>query len=307
MSNQYVGAIQVSEKNSWILDDILTEGHQLDLSKQFIPLSGPELNDLSTEERLLLSQLMASSYTYIINIVEEFIVDLVMKQFSPQLKEDQDRSRALARFLDEEVKHQQLFSRFNQVLSHNLKTKIELPNNGLQFSKKVLEKSPLSVWLISLQAEVMTHYHYTEIFRSNQEIDSKFVEILKFHWIEESQHVRIDLLEIERLTANMPEAERIVAANDFIDLLRLIDIELNLATDLLLQNFKALTSGHGRKINEDILRPYLLKLFRHFLIYAGLSHPAIIKAMKLLDVGLEKKFALARSLIEDHSQIKKVG
>lgn len=307
MSNQYVGAIQVSEKNSWILDDILSEGHQLDLSKQFIPLGGPELNDLSNEEKLLLSQLMAGSYTYIIQIVEEFIVDLVMKQFSPQLTEDQHRTRALARFLDEEVKHQQLFTRFNQVLSNNLKTKIELPNNGLLFSKKVLEKSPLSVWLLTLQAEVMTHYHYTEIFRSNQEVDPKFVEILKFHWIEESQHVRIDLLEVERLAMKMSEAERMVAANDFIDLLRLIDNELNVATDLLLQNFKALTSGHGRKINEEKLRPYLLKLFRHFLIYAGLSHPSIIKAMKLLDVGLEKKFALSRSLIEDQSPVLKVG
>lgn len=293
MKNPYLLTVKSSEKTAWIMEEVLPTTYSLDLSKQFMPMPLQQENredgNLSKEEYNLLSQLLASSYCDFIAIVEKYIVDLVMNQFPMRQEDEKPRIRALSRFLDEEVKHQLLFERFNQVLGSNLKQRLIFPDNGDEFNNKVMSKTPLSIWLLTLHSEIMTHFHYTFMFKSGIDLEPKFVEILKFHWMEEAQHVKVDLLEIEALVKSSSEAELNLAMDHYIELLRLVDSELAIANMAVIQNLKAIAGVVLSAQQELNLLTNLTKTSRELTILTVLKHPTFISAIKSMNIGYEAK------------------
>ena len=53
----------------------------------------------------------------------------------------------------------------------------------------------------------MTLRHYIEGVKDNQDLDPQFKSLLKHHWLEESQHTKLDTLIVEELAANAAEKE----------------------------------------------------------------------------------------------------
>lgn len=307
MSNPYSLAIKNSEKSSWILDEVLPENTVLDLTKQFIPMSpahgANELSSFSPEEILLISRLHASGYTYLIHIVEEYIVDLVSKQFADPEKMESLRVRALSRFLDEEVKHQQLFARFNDILKKQMQTKILVQDTGHQFSKKILSHRPLSIWLLTLHTEVMTHYHYTDIFKVSAQIEPQFINVLKQHWLEESQHVKIDRLEIQGHIQKSSPEELALVVSDYFQLLKYVDHELHISAQILIENFKAISGSSLDGFREKRLRSFLIRVLRNFMIYAGVKHPTFIEAFKAMGIGAENQLMNVQNILEAQAPV----
>ena len=60
----------------------------------------------------------------------------------------------------------------------------------------ILSKSPIAVMLVTCHLELMTLQHYTECVREDDAVDPLFQRLLKCHRLEESQHARIDALEL---------------------------------------------------------------------------------------------------------------
>ena len=311
MSDSYLQSIKSSEKTTWVLDEVLPPTYNLDLTKQFIPMpikaENKEHGNLSKQELCLLSQLNASCYTYFIEIVERYIVDLVMGQFPLKQTEEKNRIRAMSRFLDEEVKHQQLFERFNQVLEKNLNQHLIVPNNGEIFARKVMAKSPLSIWLLTLHTEVMTHFHYTFLFKSGVDLEPKFIEILKAHWMEESQHVKIDLLEVNELVKSSSEAELHQAIKDYAELMQLVDEELTAANVAVVQNLKSISGIQLSQQQEMNLMDNLIQSSRNLTIHAGLRHATFINAVKSFNLGLELKLPEISKMFEAPVRIFKAA
>ena len=311
MSDSYSLTIKNSEKTAWVLDEVLPPDHNLDLSKQFIPMpiraEDKEHGNFSKAEYNLLSQLNASAYTYIIEVIERYIVDLVMKQFPMPPDKEKERLRAMSRFLDEEVKHQQLFDRFNATLARNLNQKLVTPNNGLEFSRKVMSKSPLSIWLLTLHTEVMTHFHYTFLFKSGIDLEPKFVEILKAHWLEESQHVKVDALEIQRLVETLPEAQRQTALNEYVELLDLIYQEQVKGNYAAFENFKKISGIKINPLHEASLMNNLMQSSRNLIIDVGLRHPTLVSAVKSFGLGFELKLPEVSKQIEAANKLNKAA
>lgn len=313
MTNPYISCVKSSEKSAWVLDEILPESHQFDMSRHMIPLTGGNgpLKAFSPDEIRLLSHLLAGSYTYLIDIIEEFIVDLVTREISSgqQEKPEAYRLRAISRFLDEELKHQQLFQRFNENLARTLGTKLVFPDTRREFSSAVMKKSPLSIWMLTLQAELLTQNHYNDIFKSSVGCEPKFVEMLKFHWLEEAQHVRIDLLEVDLLVKRYSQRDLEMAFSDFVDLQKRVDEELFHAAIALIENFRKIS---GRSLDNNLdaeLGGFLVGVFRSFLINSGVMHPVILKSVKAWNLGLDTKLFQVPALIvaEGEGRLRKAA
>src|SRR5688500_15602935 len=107
----YPGVLANSKKVAWKEDDVL-DGRSFDLSKRFLPnsLSGvDEIECLTEEEKRQLNQIMGNAYLHLFAFVEEFIVPTVAEEAVRNPYGDEVRQRALVRFSEEELKHQELF------------------------------------------------------------------------------------------------------------------------------------------------------------------------------------------------------
>ncbi len=66
----------------------------------------------------------------------------------------------------------------------------------------MLSHSPLGVGIAVLHIEWITLRHYIDSVRDNQELDPQFKSLLKHHWLEESQHTKLDTLIVEEMAAS---------------------------------------------------------------------------------------------------------
>ena len=125
----------------------------------------------------------------------------------PQLSGDDYRVRALLQFAGEEAKHIHLFKRFRREFEAGFGSKCEFIGPAEDVRKFVLSHSPLGVAIAILHIEWITLRHYIEGVKDNQDLDAQFTSLLKHHWLEESQHTKLDTLIVEELAAKASEKE----------------------------------------------------------------------------------------------------
>ena len=109
----YQNCLDNSKKVSWKEDEVLL-GRQFDFSKRFLPnkLCGvDDIECLNDVEQRKLNQIMGNAYCHIFAFVEEFIVPTITEAALQDTYGDEVRMRALLRFAEEELKHQELFRR----------------------------------------------------------------------------------------------------------------------------------------------------------------------------------------------------
>ena len=248
---QYQKCIDNSERLNWTVNEVLSA--EFDFSRRFLPETLAQVNELpglSANERLLLNQIRALTYAHLFGFVEEFIVREVIVLASRYSGEQAVERRALLRFAEEEVKHQILFERVKVGVLAKL-GECGLVPGAAAVASFVLEKSELCILLLTVMLELMTQNHYTEIFRSSEEresLDPTFVKIFKSHWIEESQHVRLDELEIGRSIETSDAAAREVAIDQLLEIGAAFDGLLKAQVDLDLESLERLA---GRKLPES--------------------------------------------------------
>lgn len=66
-----------------------------------------------------------------------------------------------------------------------------------KIGKAVLAHSPLGVALVILGIEWMTQQHYLESVRDDEDLDPQFKSLLRYHWMEEAQHTKLDTLMVQ--------------------------------------------------------------------------------------------------------------
>ena len=169
---------------------------------------------LDDSEQRTLNHIRAFSYAHLLGNFEEFIPVQMSEVAGQNWHDDRPRMRALFRFGEEEMKHQQLFRRTEEVLEASCGRgfgryfdldKVKLTT----FVNAVLAYPLLPRFLLLTAFELGTQRHYVESVRTSKGAasDPLYVDVLKHHWIEESQHVKLDLLEAARLAAGMSSDE----------------------------------------------------------------------------------------------------
>jgi len=206
----YEAALTGAQKVNWRIEDIIGGEKRLDFNKPFMPENLAQvagLGFLSEEEKRILNQIRVHEYLAMFGLVEEFILPFAVDHARENLTGDDYRVRALLQFAGEEAKHIHLFKRFRQEFEAGFGSPCEFIGPAEEVKKFVLSHSPLGVGIAILHIEWITLRHYIEGVRDNGGLDPQFKSLLKNHWLEESQHTKLDTLIVEELAGKATEEE----------------------------------------------------------------------------------------------------
>ena len=222
----YEATLASSLRAQWQLDDVLREDQDLDFSRNFLPESlarTAQLTGLNAFEQKTLNQIAAHEYLCMFGVVEEFILPFLLDHARPHLLDDDWRVRALLNFASEEAKHIHLFKRFHAAFVRGFPVECQMIGPSEEIGAEILRHDPLAVGLVILMIEWMTQQHYLGSIRDNGDIDPLFKSLLKHHWIEESQHAKLDTLIVDALAEGRSEAEIDKAIDEVFEIAMFLD------------------------------------------------------------------------------------
>lgn len=303
---RYESALRANEGNSWRIDDVLRPDDRFDFSRPFLPESLAKATGfpfLSDDEVLALNQIRAHAYLSIFGLVEEFILPFVVDHVRPHLSGDDWRTRALLQFASEEAKHIQLFKRFGEVFERGFGSRCETIGPPAAVAKAVLDHDPLGVALVILHIEWMTQRHYVEGVRDAAGIDDRFKSLLRHHWIEESQHARLDALMVEAIADGRTVEGRERGIEAYLAIGKMLDealaqqVELDLAA---LERKIGRTLGPGER---TAFREVQIQANRWTYLGSGMTHPdfldsveGVLPAARLQIESVAPSFGLAAAV-----------
>jgi hypothetical protein len=276
----YDSTAAASERVAWKLDDILAEDDRFDFGQPFLPdrlVGAEELDFLSAEERLTLNHIRAHGYLCLFGLVEEFILPYVLDQARARLDAPSAELRSLLQFASEEAKHIALFERFRTAFERGFARPLGVIGPPAAIAEHVRRHSELGVGLLILHIEWMTQRHYVDMVRDDRGLEPRFASLLHHHWLEESQHARIDEWIVERLAAELPEAQRAAAVGDYLALCAFLDAGLK---DQVTLDLDGLERAIGRRLPDrerDAFIALQHQSQRRTYLGAGISHPRLVR------------------------------
>ena len=184
-TSRYAKVIEVSRRVRWEIERDLIRGRRLDYTRPFLPAGlslVDELSFLSDGDKRLLSQIQGRTYAYIFGLVERYIAAKVMEVSRDHVLGDQTALEALVRFTDEELKHQELFRRFEAMMAADMPPGYVQTADPNAVAGFVLGKSTWAVLALTLDIELFTQAHYRASIDRDAEISELWKDVFLFHW-----------------------------------------------------------------------------------------------------------------------------
>ncbi len=246
----YERLLETSKRVNWRVEDIIGADKPMDFSKPFLPESFARtaaLDFLSPGERLKLNQIRAFVYLAMFELVERCILPMIEDLAPSRPGQDPHRTPALVQFATEEAKHIELFVRFRQAFDEGFDVECGFIGPADAIGEAIRAHSRLGLALFVLGIEWATQRHYVESVRDDQDLDPQFKSLLKNHWIEESQHAKLDALVFHELAARAGPEQIDQAVDDFLDIGAFIDGGLGQQAQLDLASLEA---AIGRRLSD---------------------------------------------------------
>jgi hypothetical protein len=284
-TDKYARVIRASKAVHWEIEADVIKGRGFDLSKKYLPdgLSlVSEMTTLSDAERRLVSQIQGRTYANVFGLVERFITAKLLEVSREHSLGDQNALEALVRFSDEEIKHQTLFRRINEMMSAAMPGGYRFDIDPDMVARAVLSRSTWAVLMLTLHIELFVQNHYRQSIEPDGNLSELFKDVFLFHWKDESQHVVLDELELKRHDATLTQEERDRGVDDFIALVAAVDGILQMQAKSDVAYFVATCGRTVRSEETDLLTTQFLKAYRWQYIFSGATHPrfqAILKRM----------------------------
>jgi hypothetical protein len=226
-----------------------------------------------------LSQVQGRTYAYIFGLVERFINAKVLEVSRDHWFEDQTALEALVRFSDEELKHQALFRRIEQMMTAAMPHGYQPVAEANAVASVVLGKSTWAVLGLTCFIELFTQQHYTQSIAGESNLSPLWKDVFMYHWREECQHAILDELEWRREDAKLTAEERDRAVDDLIALVAAVDGILQVQSVADLAYFLEIA---GRKFTAEERRALdagVLKAYRWQYIGSGVQHAHFQKVL----------------------------
>jgi hypothetical protein len=280
--------LAASERVNWQVEDVIGGDKRLDFTKRFMPESLARvepLDFLTPNERLVLNQIRGHDYLYVFGLVEEFILPFVLDHVRPILRVNDARVRALLNFAGEEAKHIDLFRRFRKDFLKSFGTECEVIGPPEAVAQAVLSKHPLAVALVILHIEWMTQRHYLDSIAREQDLCPQFKSLLKHHWMEESQHAKLDTLMVQAISETCTPMEREKAIDGYLEIGQMLDAGLMQQVKFDLESLKRAT---GRSFTSEQTDRYFAvqqQSTRWTFLGSGMSHKNFLEAAELVHPG----------------------
>ena len=297
----YRSNLEASEKVNWKLEDVI-DGRTLDFGRPFLPESLAGVNGircLSAGEKLKLNQIRGFTYLYLFGLVEEFILPAVIEHAEGSAHGDDYEMRALLRFAEEEAKHIQLFKWFVKEFENGFGTACGAIGPAKEIAAAILNHSKLGVFLATLHIEWMSQRHYVESVKDNaaERLDPLFCSLLKNHWLEESQHAKLDTLIVDKIASGLEPAKIEAGIDDYMDIGKFLDG--GLATQVQL-DLDSLQKAIGRSLSAEEkaeIAEAQTRAYRWTFLSSGMTHPNFDRSLRELSArGHERVGQLARAI-----------
>jgi hypothetical protein len=221
--------------------------------------------------------------------VEEFILPFVVDHARPQLQGDDYRVRALLQFAGEEAKHIHLFKKFRKEFEEDFGNVCQVIGPAQDVSRFVLSHSPLGVGITVLHIEWITLRHYIDSVKDDGELDAQFRSLLKNHWLEESQHTKLDTLMIDELVANATQREIDQAFEEYAEIGNFLDQGFQQQAEFGVDTFVNVTGRNLTKAQRDELTSAVLKGIRWTYLGTGMTHPNFLATVEKIKPEARKQ------------------
>ncbi len=297
----YRSNLEASEKVNWKIEDVI-DGRTFDFGKPFLPESFAAANGircLSAAEKLKLNQIRGFTYLYLFGLVEEYILPSVIEHAEGSVHGDDYEMRALLRFAEEEAKHIQLFKWFVKEFEKGFGTPCGAIGPAKEIAAAILNHSRLGVFLATLHIEWMSQRHFVESVKDNaaERLDPLFCSLLKHHWLEESQHAKLDTLIIDKIASALEPAKIEAGIDDYMDIGKLLDGGLAAQVQL---DLVSLEKAIGRTLSGEEkaeIEEAQTKAYRRTFLASGMTHPNFDESLRELSArGHERVGELARAV-----------
>ena len=284
-TQRYAKCIETSKRINWDIDRDVIRGRQFDFTKKFLPDGLSKVNQLTflqPHEKRFLSQIQGRTYANIFGLVERYIGAKTLELSKDYWFGDQVALEALVRFTNEELKHQELFRRLEQMTAQGMPQGYSFKPQPNDVAGAVLSKSTWAVLGLTLDIELFTQTHYRSSIESDTNLSELWKDVFLFHWKEESQHAIMDELEWRREHARLTDSERDQAVTDLIDLVGAVDGIVQMQAQADADYFIGCSSRTFAPDDEATIRNVLLKAYRWQYIVSGVQEPRFIEVLKAL-------------------------
>jgi hypothetical protein len=284
----YERLLETSKRVNWRLEDIIGADKPMDFSKPFLPESFARtaaLDFLGEAERLKLNQIRAFGYLAMFELVERCILPMIEELAPSKPGQDPHRAPALEQFAAEEAKHIELFVRFRRAFVESFDVACDFIGPAEEIGAAIRDHSPLGLSLFVLGIEWATQRHYVESVQADEALDPQFKSLLKHHWIEESQHVKLDTLVFLELAAKCGDEQIDRAIDDFLDIGAFVDGGLGQQVQL---DLRALETAIGRTLSaveRETFRATQHQAMRWTFIGSALRNEGFLNAVGKVSAG----------------------
>ena len=294
----YKSILEKSERVSWKIEDVIAK-RTFDFTKPFLPDSLAGVNDiacLAAHEKLVLNHIRGFTYLYLFGFVEEFIVPFNIDHARTVVHGDDCEIRAILRFTEEETKHIQLFKWFVSEFKRTFATPCATIGPVSDVVPAVLRHSRLGVALTTLCLEWLTQRHYVDSVKGAN-LDPLFTSMLEHHWLDESQHAKLDTLIIEKIASALSGTEIEQGIDDFMSIGKMLDGALAQQTQFDLECLSQAIARTFTEAEEHEILTKQRKAYRWTFLLSGITHPNFDKTVSGLSLEGHRRVAkLAESL-----------
>ncbi|MGD8880992.1 MAG: hypothetical protein PVI82_03825 [Desulfobacterales bacterium] len=275
-TDRFAKCIEVSKRVRWDIDQDVIRGREFDFSQKFLPDRISKLDQLEfldKEEKRLLSQVQGRTYANMFGFVERFITAKILELTRDYWMGDQIALESLVRFCDEELKHQELFRRIENMMAEGMPAGYQFLPDPNEVAAVVLEKSSWAVMALTYEIELFTQAHYQESIAPDENLSELYKDLFLYHWKEETTHALMDEIEWPRLDQKLTGAERDRAVDEVIELVGDVDgiLEAQCAADVAY--FQKICEHPFSEDEIEHLKAVLLKAYRWQYIFSGVEHP----------------------------------
>jgi hypothetical protein len=274
--NRYAKVIEVSKRIRWDIEKDVIRGRTFDFSKKFLPDGLSKANDLpflTAAEKRFFSQIQGRTYANIFGLVERFIGAKILEVSRDHWLGDQIALEALVRFTDEELKHQEMFRRLEQMAAVGMPAGYRFLPQPNDVAQAVLGASTWAVLGLTLDIELFTQLHYRESIQPDGDLSELWKDVFLFHWKEESQHAIMDELEFLRENAKLTPEQRDAAVNDLIALVGAVDGILQMQSKADADYFLMAAGRPFGSEEAEAIRATFLRAYRWQYIVSGVQEP----------------------------------
>ncbi|OUL98599.1 hypothetical protein [Variovorax sp. JS1663] len=279
---RYAKVIEISKRMRWEIDRDIVRGRDFDYGRAFLPdgLSlADELDFLDAADRRLLSQVQGRTYAYMFGLAERFISAKIMEIGHARAFGDQVEMEALVRMTDEELKHQALFRRLEDMMAAGMPPGHRMTAEPNAVAQVVLASSTWAVLALTLHIERFSQAHYRASIGPDEQLCPLWKDVFLYHWREEAQHAVLDEMEFLREDEHLDAAARDAAVDDLIALVGAFDAILQGQAAADAAYFCAIAGTQPDALRRRRIEGVILKAYRWQYLVSGFMEPRFRKIL----------------------------